>query len=70
MKTLSILLLFLTSFFIRLLRWLSIVQQKEYRFDRLVLFLKTTQGQEELIRLIPKKSDFSRTTSYSNDYWF
>ena len=61
MKILSILILFLTSFFIRMLRWFSIIQQKEYRFDRLMLFIKTTQGQRELIRLIPKKSDFSRT---------
>ncbi|MBU0975016.1 hypothetical protein KKD03_04940 [Patescibacteria group bacterium] len=61
MKILSILLLFLTSFFIRASRWLSIVQQKEYRLDRLILFIKTVEGKKELLRLIPKKKDFSKT---------
>ncbi len=61
MKTLSIFILFLTSFFIRALRWLAVVQQKEYRFDRLMLFLKSNEGKRELLRFFPKKKDFSRT---------
>lgn len=45
---------------IRLVRWLAIVQQKEYRFDRLWLFLNSNEGVQELLRLIQLK-DFSRT---------
>ncbi len=61
MKTLSILTLFLTSFFIRALRWLAIAQQKEYRADRLILFIKSDEGKKEIFRIFPQKKDFSRT---------
>lgn len=47
--------------FIRLVRWLSFVQQKEYRWDRLQLLLFSTEGLRELVRVIPRLSDFSRT---------
>lgn len=46
---------------IRWLRWLGVVQQKEYRWYRLRHFITTDEGQRELIRLLPQKSDFSRT---------
>lgn len=54
---------FLSAFFgsIRLLRWLSIVQQKEYRLDRIMAFLKTLVGIKEIFRILPTRSDFSRT---------
>ncbi|NCO12024.1 MAG: hypothetical protein COZ34_01265 [Candidatus Pacebacteria bacterium CG_4_10_14_3_um_filter_34_15] len=61
MKTLSILAIFFTSFFIRALRWLAVVQQKEYRIDRLILFIKSDEGKKELFRIFPQKKDFSRT---------
>ena len=53
--------LFLFIFGIRLLRWVSIVQQKEYRLDRLIAFLKTRNGFQEVVRILPNRSDFSRT---------
>ncbi len=46
---------------IRFLRWASIVQQKEYRWDRLALFLKTDAGHSEIVRLLPILNDFSRS---------
>lgn len=52
---------FFGSFFVRILRWLGIIQQKEYRFDRLMLFMKSYEGKQEFYRLLPKKSDFSKT---------
>lgn len=46
---------------VRLLRWVALVQQKEYRFDRLWLFLQTTEGQTEWFRF-PPPSDFKKTS--------
>lgn len=61
MKTLVLLAFLFTSFFVRALRWLGILQQKEYRFDRIILFLSSSEGLKELLRIFPKKSDFSKT---------
>ncbi|MBD3279659.1 MAG: hypothetical protein GF390_03035 [Candidatus Pacebacteria bacterium] len=61
MIKISLFLLFLPLIFIRWLRWLAIVQQKEYRWDRLKLFFYTHQGQQDFWRLLPRLSDFSRT---------
>lgn len=47
-------------FFVRWLRWLGILQQKEYRFDRLFAFFQSDEGKAELGRAIPLRSDFSR----------
>lgn len=60
MKTSLLFLVFITSFFIRALRWLGVMQQKEYRFDRVFLFLRSKEGLKELVRLLPKKTDFSK----------
>lgn len=60
MKSSLIVLFLLSSFLVRALRWLGIMQQKEYRLDRLIVFLKSKEGLKELLRLIPKKRDFSR----------
>ena len=60
MKTLALFLFFITSFFVRASRWLGFVQQKEYRFDRMILFLLSDEGKAELLRFFPKRSDFSR----------
>ncbi|MBD3250486.1 MAG: hypothetical protein GF381_02880 [Candidatus Pacebacteria bacterium] len=61
MKSLLLILL-IAPICIRWLRWLAWFQQKEYRFDRLWIFIQTDQGQEELFgRLLPTKLDFSRT---------
>lgn len=43
----------------RFLRWLAMVQQKEYRFDRIWLFLKTAEGRAEILRLLPKLKDLT-----------
>lgn len=61
MKTLALLFLFLTSFFVRSLRWLAFAQQKEYRIDRLLLFLNSAEGKKELFRIFPRMQDFSKT---------
>ncbi len=50
-------------FLVRTLRWLSLWQQKEYRFDRLKAFLQTPQGKSELKTLFTfphKKSQLKR----------
>lgn len=61
MRSLATLLFFLSSFIIRSSRWLAFVQQKEYRIDRLWLFLQSEDGLKEILRIIPKKADFSRS---------
>lgn len=61
MKTTAVLLFFLASFFVRALRWLGILQQKEYRLDRVVLFICSREGISEFFRFLPKRSDFSKT---------
>jgi UDP-N-acetylmuramoyl-tripeptide--D-alanyl-D-alanine ligase len=60
MKTTIILLIFISAFAVRLSRWLSRVQQKEYRLDRMILYLKTKEGVKELLRLLPISDDFTR----------
>ncbi|MFZ5376950.1 MAG: Mur ligase family protein [Patescibacteria group bacterium] len=45
---------------IRILRWVSILQQKEYRFDRLWLFLKTKEGNKELLKVLPRIDEITR----------
>ena len=45
---------------VRAVRWVALVQQKEYRPDRLLLFLKTAEGAAEWWRF-PNLSDFSKT---------
>jgi UDP-N-acetylmuramoyl-tripeptide--D-alanyl-D-alanine ligase len=37
---------------VRILRWTSILQQKEYRFDRWLLFLQSGEGKKELLRVV------------------
>jgi len=59
-RTLTLLFLLISSVVIRFLRSLAWFQQKEYRLDRVVLFLRSKEGVGEVLRLIPKKSDFSR----------
>lgn len=48
-------------FAVRWLRWLAIVQQKEYRLDRLNSFLSSAEGKTDFWRLVPKLKDFTRT---------
>ena len=45
---------------VRWSRWLAIVQQKEYRLDRLFAYIKSVEGKRELLRVIPKLGDFTR----------
>ncbi len=54
----TLLLLFSTP---RILRWLAIVQQKEYRLDRLAVFLKSVEGQKELRKVLPLRKELTRT---------
>jgi len=53
--------LFIFPVLIRLIRWLAIVQQKEYRMDRVWLFMKSPEGKKELFKFVIKKSDLTRT---------
>lgn len=57
---LLLLLIFTPLWLVRGARWLAIVQQKEYRLDRLWLFLKTKEGKKDLWHLLPQLTDFSR----------
>jgi len=50
--SLLFLLIFLYFLSLRLLRWAAIWQQKEYRLDRLIAYLKTKEGSAELNRFI------------------
>jgi hypothetical protein len=59
--TTIIILLTLPLIMVRLLRWLSWVQQKEYRVDRLWQFLLSEEGLAELMRVKPARHDFTRT---------
>jgi len=45
----------------RMLYWLSVLQQKEYRTDRLLLFLKSKEGTRAFFSLLPLPKEFSRT---------
>jgi UDP-N-acetylmuramoyl-tripeptide--D-alanyl-D-alanine ligase len=45
---------------VRWFRWLAIIQQKEYRLDRLSAYVKSVEGKRELLRVIPKFGDFTR----------
>lgn len=61
--TLILYLLFVPILLMRLFRWSSLWQQKEYRLDRLWAFLKTSEGIRETVTLITfplKKSDLKR----------
>ncbi len=46
---------------IRLVRWLSIIQEKEYRWDRLKIFIFSSKGLRELVRVVPRPSDITRS---------
>ena len=48
-------------FFVRWVRWVAIVQQKEYRIDRFFAFLHSSEGRQEVIKLLPKVSELTRT---------
>ena len=43
---------------IRVIRWFGILQQKEYRLDRLWLFLNSTEGVSEILKLSVHLDDF------------
>lgn len=58
--TITLIILLTPLLLIRLLRWLAWTQQKEYRPDRLWHFIFSEEGLGELLRILPKKTDFSR----------
>lgn len=53
MIKLLILVVFVPLLFVRWLRWLAIVQQKSYRWDRLSLFISTVEGRKEIKQFCP-----------------
>ncbi|MBP9819444.1 UDP-N-acetylmuramoyl-tripeptide--D-alanyl-D-alanine ligase [Candidatus Woesebacteria bacterium] len=44
---------------VRFSRWLSLLQQKEYRWDRIITHLQTPEGLEDLVGVIPPLSQLS-----------
>lgn len=52
---------FIGLFGIRSLRWLALAQQKEYRADRLWLYVQSHEGMSDLLRVIPRHQDLSRS---------
>ncbi len=54
------LLLTLPFVLVRTIRWLAIIQQKEYRLDRLWAFFHSAEGRAELFRFWSKPKDFTR----------
>ena len=46
---------YLIFILIRILRWLAVIQQKEYRLDRLLTFLKSKEGKKDFFKLFPFK---------------
>lgn len=53
---------FVVIAFYRYTRWFAVVQQKEYRLDRLLSFFKTTDGLQELLKFFPKKHELHRAS--------
>ncbi len=53
--------IFLLIFLVRWLFWLALMQQKEYRCDRIIHFSKTLDGQKALLKILPHSKDFTRT---------
>lgn len=51
---------FAISYVIRALLWLTRLQQKEYRRDRLWSYLVTPDGIKELLKIFPRKKDLTR----------
>lgn len=45
--------IFLLLFGVRWLRWLAVVQQKEYRWDRLWVYLRTSEGRRDVWQVLP-----------------
>lgn len=41
----------------RYLRWFAVMQQKEYRLDRLMSYVKTSDGLNEVLKFFPKKQE-------------
>lgn len=56
------LLIFLLPLVVRWLLWLNVLQKKEYRLDRLFLYLKTEEGQREMLTILPQKGTLGRRT--------
>jgi len=50
----------LPFFLVRWVRWLAVIQQKEYRLDRMLAFFRSDEGKQELFRILPRRSDFRR----------
>jgi len=50
-----VVLIYLIFILIRILRWLAVIQQKEYRLDRLLTFLKSKEGKKVFFKLFPIK---------------
>ncbi len=53
---------FLLPFVVRWLLWLNILQKKEYRLDRLFSYLKTCEGQKDMLAVFPRRESLSRKT--------
>lgn len=53
--------IYLFLFAVRTLRWFAIIQQKEYRLDRIWAFFKSIEGKKELISLVNIPRKFSKT---------
>ncbi len=46
---------------VRSIRWTAILQQKEYRLDRLKVFIESAEGVAELLHVIPTGIELTRT---------
>lgn len=57
-----LLLIFLLPLTVRWLLWLNVFQKKEYRLDRLFSYLKTEEGQKEMLMILPQKGTLGRRT--------
>ncbi|MDD5710776.1 MAG: Mur ligase family protein [Candidatus Colwellbacteria bacterium] len=56
----SLLVIFIPLVLVRWSRWLAIVQQKEYRLDRLTAYVRSGEGMRECWRVVPRLGDFTR----------
>jgi len=54
--------IFILPLIVRWLLWLNVFQKKEYRLDRLFSYLKTEEGQKEMLMILPQKGSLSRQT--------
>ncbi len=69
MLILLIIILLLPLYLIKILKWTALVQQKEYRLDRLNIYLQTKQGQQDWLLPVTQKIKFNNLSWLKRPHW-